>query len=133
MSQFHHHTKLHSKCYTCSIPISPPQKATLQMLHLQYPNFTTTQSYSPNVTLAVSQFHHHKKLHSKCYICSIPISPSHKATLQMLHLQYPNFSTTQSYTPNVTLAVSQFQHHTKLHSKCYILLVSFLNVISVCW
>jgi len=89
------------------------------MLHLQYPNFSTTQSYSPNVTLAVSQFQHHTKLHSICYTCSIAILAPHKATLQMLHLQYPNFSTPQSYTPNVTLAVSQFQHHTKLHSICY--------------
>jgi len=101
ISQFQHHTKLHSKCDNCSIPISAPHKATLQMLHLNYPNFNTTQT-----TLQM------------LHLC-IPISAPHKVTLQMLHLLYPNFSTTQSYTPNVTLAVSQFQHHTKLHSICY--------------
>jgi len=119
VSQFQPHTKLHSKYYTCNIPISAPLKATLQMLHLQYPNFSTTQSYTPNITLAVSQFQHHSKLHSKCYTSSIPILAPHKSTLEILHLQYPNFSTTQNYTPNITLAVSQFQHHSKLHSKCY--------------
>ena len=69
-------------------PSSAPHLKNLQVHHIyfpQYPNFSTPQSYTPNVTLAVSQFQHHTKLHSKCYTCSIPISASHKATLQMQH------------------------------------------------
>jgi hypothetical protein len=220
--QYHSFSPTHS--YTtnvalyCSIPVSAPHTATLQMLHctavsqfqhhtqlyykcctvLQYHSFSTTHSYTPNVALycsitvsaphtailqmlhcpAVSQFQHHTQLYYKCctvlqyhsfstthsytpnvaLYCSIPASAPHSATLQMLHctavsqfqphtqlyykcctvLQYPSFSTTHSYTPNVALycsitvsaphtatlqmlhctAVSKFHPHTHLHSKC---------------
>ena len=70
VSQFQPHTQLHYKC--CTV--------------LQYPSFSTTQSYTTNVAL----------------YCSIPVSAPHTATPQVLHCT----------------AVSQFQHHTQLHSKC---------------
>jgi len=105
VSQFQHHTQLYYKC--CTV--------------LQYPYFSPTYSYTPNVALycsmtvsaphsatllmlhctAVSQLQPHTQLYSYVALyCSIPVSAPYTAILLMLHCT----------------AVSQFQHHTQLYS-----------------